>query len=112
MEGRFDLNSVLGAPLPCLILIRCILPSFLHHEMSCNQLRAFCVLISDIYDYGNIYDACRGLGSERRPGLAVLVNGLCLLRVFARVVKSKSACRVVEGGFFFPPSNLCIQTVD
>ena len=30
----------------------------------------------------------------------VLVNGVCLLVVFAGVVKSKSACRVVEGGFF------------
>jgi hypothetical protein len=57
--------------------------------MTWSQLRIFCFLISNIYDDGDIYD------TGRRPSLAVLVNGICLLLVFATVVKRKSTDRIV-----------------
>ena len=66
VDGRINFSFLLGDLSSCLILSQCILSSFLHHEMSWSQLRAFCFLISDIYDYGNVYDAWRGPGSERR----------------------------------------------
>lgn len=62
-----DLILILSWEVPHpLILTQCIFPTFLPQEMSWNQLRAFCFLISDIYNCGNIYDAWGGLGSVRR----------------------------------------------
>lgn len=99
-SGRFYFNFLPGDLSPCLFLIQCIFPSCLHREIRWSLLRAFCLLISDIYDYGNIYDAWRGLGSERSPSFYCPCKWDLSPACFIRLVK-RSAHHIVSGLLFF-----------
>lgn len=112
-DRRFNFNSLPGDPSPGLILIQCIFPSFLLHDMSQSQLRVFCFLISDIYDDGNIYDAWRGPGSERRLSFCCPCKWDLSPACFCQGCKKEVYTSCSLGWhFFFFSSNLCIQAVD
>lgn len=117
-DRRLDFNFLWGDPAPCLILIQGTSPSFLHHEMTWSQLRALCLLISDIYDYGNIYDAWRGLGSGRRQSFCCPCKWDLSPACFCQGCK-KEACRSYGLGwlpspppFSFFSANLCTHAGD
>lgn len=103
IDRRLDFNFLQGDPSPCLIFIQCISPSSLHHEMTWRQLRAFCFLISNIYDYGNIYDAWRGLGSGRRLSLCCPCKWDLSPACFCQSCKTEECTSYSLGWpFFFP----------